>query len=189
MEPDETLMEKVAQGELSAFTQLFDRHQNSVCRFAFRFVGQWARAEELSQEIFVKLYRGAKGYRPTAKFRTYLFRVAANHCLNELRRGEYQASHLDEDAAAHSPSAERPDEAFQGRRLEAAVQRALGELTERERAAFCLCRFEGLSYKEIAQALSASEAAVKSLIHRATLALAKHLEAEQAELAPVRSRA
>src|SRR4051812_13374675 len=82
---------KVAQGDKRAFVTLFDRHQASVVRFAFRFVGSQARAEELAQDIFVKLYNSAKGYRPDAKFKTFMLRVATNHCLNELRRPEHRA--------------------------------------------------------------------------------------------------
>ena len=191
---DAELMLKVAQGDKAAFAALFDRYHRSVAQFAFRYVGDRARAEELTQDIFVKLYRSAKGYRPSAKFKTFLFRVAANHCLNEVRRGEYRVEHVSEGPDEEpidpaGPEAVRPDQEVQGRELERAVGEALGELSDRERAAFTMCRFEGLAYKEIAEALSASEAAVKSLIHRATLAVARRIEALQAGVAPARSRA
>lgn len=194
---DAELMDRVARGDRSAFAQLFDRHQASVCRFAFRYVGDRAKAEELAQEIFVKLYKSAPSYRPTARFKTFLFRVAANHCLNEVRRGEYRVSHettegTDEterplDVAA--PPGEGPEETLQARELERAVSAALGELSDRERAAFTMCRFEGMAYRDIASALSATEAAVKSLIHRATLAVARKLSSLEAGLSPARSRA
>ena len=193
---DAELMRRVAQGDKAAFAVLFDRYHASICRFAFRFVGDRARAEELTQDIFVKLYRSAKGYQPSALFKTYLFRVATNHCLNEVRRGEYRVSQVDAEAeegerapSLQAPEGERPDQALAGRELEKAVATALSRLSERERAAFTMCRFEGMAYREIAEALSASEAAVKSLIHRATLAVARHLEQLQAGLAPARSRA
>jgi RNA polymerase sigma-70 factor, ECF subfamily len=81
-------------------------------------------------------------------------------------------------------AAERPDAALEARQLERAVQAALEGMSDRERAAFCMCRFEGLPYKEIASALEASEAAVKSLIHRATLQVMKQVELLKAGLAP-----
>jgi RNA polymerase sigma-70 factor (ECF subfamily) len=183
-------MLKVARGDRRAFSELFDRHHRRVAGFAFRFVQDRARAEELAQDIFVKLYQNARGYRPSARFKTYLFRVATNHCLNELRRGEYRVKHVsdsDEGAAEvarreSSPSAEdgAPDRALEGKELERAVGAALANLSDRERAAFTMCRFEGMAYREIADALSASEAAVKSLIHRATLSVARALETFQA---------
>lgn len=193
---DAQVMLRVAAGDRKAFALLFDRYHASVARFAFRFVGDRARAEELTQDIFVKLYRNTKAYQPTAQFKTFLFRVATNHCLNEVRRGEYRVTHTttapteeDEGVEVAGPEGERPDEAVAGRELERAVGEALRGLSERERAAFTMCRFEGMAYRDIAEALEASEAAVKSLIHRATLAVARKVEELQAGQGPARSKA
>ncbi len=196
-ESDAQVMQRVAAGDRKAFALLFDRYHASVARFAFRFVGDPAKAEELTQDIFVKLYRNAKAYKPTAQFKTFLFRVATNHCLNEVRRGEYRVAHTttspteEEESGVEvaGPEGERPDEAVAGRELERAVGEALKGLSERERAAFTMCRFEGMAYRDIAEALEASEAAVKSLIHRATLAVARKIEELQAGTLPARSRA
>lgn len=189
---DAELMLRAGRGDEAAFSKLFDRHQRSVVRFAHRFVGDPARAEELAQEIFVKLYRNARRYRPSARFKTFLFRVAANHCLNEVRRGEYRVEQVSKDAQDEAtqplPDATTPDQQVAGRELEGAVRKALEGLSERERMAFSLCRFEGMAYRDIASALSASEAAVKSLIHRATLAVAKSIEALESGGMPARSR-
>ena len=116
---------------------------------------------------------------------TVSYRIATNTCLNDVRRkgveqleghvagdDEGKQSVFEREASGDSPEAHA-----EGRELESAVQRAIGAMSERERAAFCMCRFEGLAYKEIAVALQATEAAVKSLIHRATLTVARHLEA------------
>lgn len=184
-------MARVAGGDQGAFAVLFDRHSRSVARFCFRYVGEKARAEELTQDIFVKLYRNARGYKPSAKFKTYLFRVAANHCLNEVRRGEYRMPH--EDLAEHqslpTDAAAGPEANVEGQEVERAIGQALSGMSDRERAAFTMCRFEGMAYRDIAEALSASEAAVKSLIHRATLQVAKRIEELQAGALPERSRA
>jgi RNA polymerase sigma-70 factor (ECF subfamily) len=184
---DARLMQAVAKGDKAAFATLFDRHQRSVVRFAYRFVGSTARAEELAQDIFVKLYRSASGYRPTAKFKTFLFRVATNHCLNELRRGDYRLEQSEPDSAqgeadTREGGAVTPDQSLEGKELEKAVGAAMAKMSDRERLAFSMCRFEGLAYKEIADALQASEAAVKSLIHRATLQVMKQVEALKAGL-------
>jgi RNA polymerase sigma-70 factor, ECF subfamily len=196
VDADAELMLRVAGGDRRAFASLFDRHQRGVAQFAFRFVGDRARAEELTQDIFVKLYRNASRYRPSAKFKTFLFRVAANHCLNEVRRGEYQVKHVSEGPEegepleTAAPEADRPDQALAGRQLESTVGAALASLSERERTAFTLCRFEGMAYRDIAEVLQASEAAVKSLIHRATLAVAHKIKVFQSgEELPLRSRA
>jgi RNA polymerase sigma-70 factor (ECF subfamily) len=180
---DAALMVQVARGDRQAFTALFDRHHAGVVRFAWRFTGNQAQAEELAQDIFLKLFRSAKGYQPSAKFKTYLYRVATNHCLN-ARRGPAAKLEVTVDQTERplepSGSATTPGESLEGKELEALVARALNAMSERERAAFCMCRFEGLAYKDIALALEATEAAVKSLSHRATQTVARHLEAMHA---------
>ena len=108
-----------------------------------------------------------------------------------MRRGEYRApakAALEPDAET-SVAPDGPEDALWGRELERTVSKALAALSDRERAAFCMARFDGLSYREIACALGASEPAVKSLIHRATLAVAKQVEQLQAGSVPARSRA
>jgi len=181
---DAALMQAVARGDRGAFARLFDRHQGAVVRFCARFVGDPAVAEELAQDIFVKVYRGAGRYRPQARFTTWLFRVATNHCLNELRRPARRSEQSVEPAEEDSPSlldatpgGTTPVEALEAREVEAALRGAMAAMSARERAAFSLCRFEGLAYREVAEALEASEAAVKSLIHRATVRVVQHLDA------------
>jgi RNA polymerase sigma-70 factor (ECF subfamily) len=173
---DQERMRRVARGDRDAFVELFDRHQAAVVRFATRMVGDPARAEELAQDIFLRVYQAAPRYQPTARFTTWLYRVATHHCLNELRTparrapppaGEEALGTLAADAA-HGPEA-----VSAGHSLARVVQAALAALPDRERAAFALCRFEGLSYRDIAEALEATEPAVKSLIHRATVTLAE----------------
>ncbi len=194
---DEALMVAVGRGDKAAFSQLFDRHQAGVVRFCGRFVGSPARAEELAQDVFVKLYQSARRYTPGARFKTFLYRVATNHCLNELRRFDEQrqqlAKGLSADEAAQAldveASPDSPQLTLEGHQLEAAVAAAMAQLSARERAAFAMCRFEGMAYRDIAQALESTESAVKSLIHRATVTVMRHLEAWQQGLAPHRSLA
>ena len=182
VDEDAALMLRLRDGDRAAFTLLYDRHVRSVVNFAFRFVPERAKAEELTQEIFLKLFRSAGSYEPRAKFKTFLFRIAANHCLNERRRGVYKAETAlpqneegESVVEAVAPAAQSPDEMLAGKDLEAALGKAIAALPERERVAFTLCRFEGMAYKEIALALDTSEPAVKSLIHRATVSVAERL--------------
>lgn len=189
-EPDEDAkwMLQVAQGDRAAFTRLFDRHQQRVVRFCHRFVGDAHRAEELAQDVFVKLYKSAGRYQQTARFQTFLFRVATNTCLNELRRpgrvAEKVEAAMDDDerpgAIEQASAGETPDQVLEAKDVEKALQRALSGMSDRERAAFTMCRFEGMAYRDIADALEATEAAVKSLIHRASLQVLKHLDALKA---------
>ena len=151
-DPDVELMLAVKRGDQRAFAQLFDRYSRSVVQFAYRFVGDRARAEELAQDVFMKLYRSAGSYEANARFKTFLFRITANHCMNERRRGEYKAPHQSKDApppgsdAPSGPELEStdnsgPEQALLGRRLEAALAQALDGLSPRERAAFSMARF------------------------------------------------
>lgn len=194
---DARLMVAVGRGDKAAFSVLFDRHQAGVVRFCGRFVGNTARAEELAQDVFVKLYKSASRYSVDAKFKTFLYRVATNHCLNELRRfdekrqqeAKEMTSEQNESALEVEASPESPELSLAGKELEAAVASAMQQLSARERAAFTMCRFEGMAYRDIAQALESTESAVKSLIHRATVTVMKHVEAWQQGLLPSRSLA
>jgi RNA polymerase sigma-70 factor (ECF subfamily) len=183
-DPDAALMLAFQRGDQSAFRVLYERHARAMVGYCHRFVKDPARAEELAQDVFVKLHRAADRYSPSARFKTFLYRVATNHCLNEVRRGEYAAREAspglgDEDGApdldALPSQAASPHQALEAGRLADAVVRLLEGLPAKQRAAFVLCRFEGLSYEEIAEALETSVSAVKSLIHRATVAAAAAL--------------
>jgi RNA polymerase sigma-70 factor (ECF subfamily) len=186
-DPDAALMLAFQQGDERAFRSLYERNARAMVSFCHHFVRDAARAEELAQDVFVKLYRARDRYRSTARFRTYLYRIASNHCLNELRRGEYAARPAPAPSGAAGPpdpdalpsGAATPEQAARGRALEEAVRALLARLPEKQRAALVLCRFEGLSYEDIAQVLETTVPAVKSLVHRATVAAAEALAAFQ----------
>lgn len=198
-EPDEDArwMLQVAGGDRVAFARLFDRYQHRVVRFCQRFVGDRNRGEELAQDVFIKLFRSASRYQQTARFQTFLYRVATNTCLNELRRPSATAEKVEalmddgtSPGAVEQVSAdETPDQVLEAKDVEKALQGALAGMSARERAAFSMCRFEGMAYRDIAEALEATEAAVKSLIHRASLQVLKHLDALRVGVEPTRSTA
>jgi RNA polymerase sigma-70 factor (ECF subfamily) len=185
-DPDAALMLAFQGGDHAAFRFLFEKYGRAMVAFCHRFVRDSARAEDLAQDVFLKLHASAGAYRPTARFKTYLYRIATNHCLNELRRGEYAAARSRErdpegDDLDQLPGGEAtPEQHATAAALGRAVERLLASLPDKQRAAFVLCRFEGLSYEEIGEALGTSVSAVKSLVHRATVAAAEAL----APLAP-----
>ena len=181
-DPDAALMLAFQRGDQAAFRVLYERHARAMVAYCHRFVRDAARAEELAQDVFVKLHRAAHRYSPSARFKTFLYRVATNHCLNEVRRPEYAAREAAPAGEGGAPDLDglpsrqaSPQEALEAGRLAGAVGRLLDGLPEKQRAAFVLCRFEGLSYEEIAEALETSVPAVKSLVHRATVAAAAAL--------------
>jgi RNA polymerase sigma-70 factor (family 1) len=185
-DPDVQLMLRFQEGDMAAFQQLFNRYSSSVVNFAFRFVHSRERAEELAQEVFLQVYRWQNRYEPKAKFSTWLFKIANNHCLNEVRKGEYRVSHesLDSQPNDEGDGRERElpdtnprkgDDILAAKQAADKIQKILQRLPESQRSAVLLSRFEGLSYQEVAEVLGTTEKAVKSLVFRATQSLREGL--------------
>ena len=173
---DVDLMLACAAGDEGAFRELVDRHSDSVVNLVTRYLGNRTDAEDLAQEVFLKVYRARKRYEPTAKFSTWLYRVAVNACLNEVRnrknRPTFGAASLHADASGPGPSLEdgagrSPHEAAEASELHARVRLAVDGLPERQRLALLLNKFHGLGYEELASTLELSIPAVKSLLVRA----------------------
>ncbi|GEJ57405.1 RNA polymerase sigma factor [Anaeromyxobacter diazotrophicus] len=184
-DPDAALMVAFQGGDERAFRSLFEKYARPMVSFCHHFVRDQARAEELAQDVFLKVHRNAARYQPTARFKTFLYRIASNHCLNELRRGEYAGRRAVQDGGegalepvdpdALPGVAATPEEDAAGRALGRAVDLLLARLPEKQRAAFVLGRLEGMPYEEVAAVLETTVPAVKSLVHRATVAAAAAL--------------
>ena len=140
--------------------------------FAYNFIGNRPRAEELAQDVFLQVFRAGARYEANAKFTTWLYRIATNACLNEVRRPErrYRTRPLErepDESGAHGeiylpdPTALSGESALAGRELEARIREVLGTLPENQRAALVLSRVDGLSYREVADALECSESATR----------------------------
>lgn len=185
-DPDVQLMMRVRDGDSAAFRDLFSRYAEPVIHFAFRFVNNRDRAEELVQDAFLQIFRARSRYEPRARFATYLYRVVTNLCLNELRRFEYQGrtepleGQPNEEGEATreiaDESAPTAVESVAGSQATARVQAILDRLPENQKTALLLSRVEGFSYQEVAETLETSVSAVKSLIFRATQTLRHELE-------------
>ncbi|HTT70066.1 MAG TPA: RNA polymerase sigma factor [Anaeromyxobacteraceae bacterium] len=185
-DPDAALMVAFQGGDERAFRSLFEKYGRAMVSFCHHFVRDRSRAEELAQDVFLKLHCSADRYQPTARFRTFLYRIASNHCLNEVRRGEYgsrRALEAREGGEALSPTdpdslpatTASPEETSVASALGRAVEHLLERLPEKQRLAFVMGRLEGLSYEEIAAVLGTTVPAVKSLVHRATVSAASAL--------------
>lgn len=169
---DANLIAAFRKGDESAFEVLYGRHYPTVLNVAYRMLGDRDAAEDLAQDVFVKLYTSPGSYRPTAKLSTWLYRVTHNAFIDELRKRKNRPVELVPDI--HSPGASEQSD------LADAVQTALASLPEKQRAAVVLQRYEGLSYQEIAEVLGTSVPAVESLLFRAReslkAVLSKYLE-------------
>jgi len=186
LDPDAALMLRVKQGDTAAFTTLVEKYKQPVLNLAWRTLRDETEAEDLAQNVFVQAWKSAERYQATAKFSTWLFTIARNLCLNEIRRRvRHPAESLDqtrddsEDQPLHQVVDKRiaaaPDELLRGE-LEHKVDEALSALPENQRTALVLCRQEELSYEEIAAVLGCSLSATKSLIHRARETLKARLK-------------
>jgi RNA polymerase sigma-70 factor (ECF subfamily) len=167
-------MLQVKEGSQAAFEVLVEKYQGPLTNLIYHLVLDRAEAEELAQEVFLRAYRAASRYRAEAKFSTWLYRIAVNLCLNHLK-GRRAGQRLPLEDGFAASEAERPDLQLERRELARLVERALDALPERQRTAVVLHRFEGLSYREIAQAMDCSVEAVEALLGRAKASLGREL--------------
>lgn len=186
LDPDAALMLRVKQGDTAAFTELVEKYKQPIMNLAYRTVHDLTEAEDLAQNVFVQVFKSAARYKSTAKFSTWLFTIARNLCLNEIRRrSRHPAESLD---ATHPEQEDQPLQQYEDKRtfsppesllqgeLARNIDRALADLPENQRTAILLCRQEELSYEEIAEVLGCSVSATKSLIHRGRETLKERLK-------------
>ena len=183
--PSEELMARIAEGDQDVFEVLVDRHQTSILNLIYRFVGDRTQAKDLAQEVFIRVWQAAKTYKPEAKFTTWLYRITANLCLNELKSsrrrklfqflqfGEDQENTIEEVLVDASPS---PEDLLLSREQSRRISDALQSLPDNQRLALILKRYDDLSYQEIAQIIGCSVSAVDSLIVRAKRTLQEKLK-------------
>lgn len=185
-DPDAALMLRVRQGDRVAFEALVDKYKQPVMNLAYRTLHDATEAEDLAQHVFLQVFKSAHRYEVSAKFSTWLFTIARNLCLNEIRRrSRHPAESLDQSAPEHEELPLRqfedtktysPPDSLLYDELEEKIDRALRALPEKQRTAILLCRQDELSYEEIAQVLGCSVSATKSLIHRGRETLKQKLK-------------
>ena len=170
---DALLMLRVRDGDEECFRMLLNKHRIPVVNFLYRMVQDRAVAEELGQEVFLRVYRSRGSYEVSAKFTTWLFRIATHVALNNIRdnKAERVGRRVDEDSEGRAR--ELPDRApsTEQRLVERArlqeVRDAIGRLPEKQRAAVLMHKYEEMEYSQIAAVLECSESAVKSMLFRA----------------------
>jgi RNA polymerase sigma-70 factor (ECF subfamily) len=183
--PSEELMARVAKGDNDAFEILVNRHQTSVLSLIYRFIGDRTRAKDLAQEVFLRVWQAARSYKPQAKFTTWIYRITANLCLNELkssrrkkwlqflRFGDNLENTVEETLVDDTPS---PEDLLLAKERSRQIANALQSLPENQRMALILKRYDGLSYQEIAKVIGCSVSAVESLLVRAKRSLQEKLK-------------
>ncbi|MBI3848246.1 MAG: sigma-70 family RNA polymerase sigma factor [Planctomycetes bacterium] len=171
------LMLGLQKGDTAAFEILLRRHQEPILNLAYRFLGDRDEAEDLTQDVFLRLYRARASYRPDAKFTTWLYRIASNACLNALRARKGRRAMSLEGLAAdgrnatpiqiEDTKASAPPVALLRDEMGERIRGIVDGLPDAQRLAIVLNKYQDLSYEEVAEAMDLTVMAVKSLLFRA----------------------
>src|SRR5205807_279114 len=177
LERDAELMLRVRDGDAASFALLLDKHRGPVIHFIYRMVLSQAIAEELAQEVFLRVYRSRASYEPSAKFTTWLYRIATNLALNHARDTRHERPEntvrLDEPDPETGTTPDLPDDSLSAeeqilkRERLAAIRSKVNALPERQRVAVIMHKYQQMDYRQIAGVLKLSESATKSLLFRA----------------------
>ena len=169
---DHRLIELVAEGYPSAFEELIKRYEKAILNLAFRFLGDAEEAKDITQETFIRIYQNAASYKPSAQFKTYIFRIATNLCLDFIQKKKPEYT----DELPENPSSSTPLKELHQKETSEAVTGAVQSLPENQRIALLLHHFEGMKYAEIAGVMNTTVPAVESLLVRAKRTLRDKLK-------------
>lgn len=165
---EQALVQRAQSGDVQAFEELVRIYRNDVYALSYYFVKNREEAWDISQEVFIKAYRSVKYFRGEASFKSWLLRIAANQCKDQLKKRRLDTVSFDEAIQADAPGAELgPDRKTEANELGAAIQVAIDALPEKHRTAFLLREMEGLSYQEMAEAMACNIGTVMSRLHHA----------------------
>jgi len=183
VDQDLELMLKVKGGDAESFDILLRRYRMPLVSFLVRMVRDQALAEDLAQEVFLRVYQSRHRYQPEARFTTWLYRIATNLALNAIRDRKPVAAPIEsEEGERESETARLPDgrPTAEQQMMESdrarIIREALGQLPENQRAAVILHKYQNVDYRQISKILGVSESAVKSLLFRAYESLRARLE-------------
>ena len=166
-EPEIGWMVRIREGDMEAFRLLVEMHQARVIGTISKMLGSDAESEDLAQQVFIRVWKSAPRYKPTAKFTTWLFRITRNLVFNELRRKRHFADQAEEIPEPAERADKEPDQVLLGEELQLAIQDAINRLPESQRMAIILRRYEEMPYEEIAKVMWTTIPAVKSILFRA----------------------
>ena len=175
-DPDRDLIERIGRGDREAFDNLVLKYRKRVMGVAARMLGDPVEAEDLAQDVFVKVFYASKSFRGQSLFSTWLYRITANACLNRRRKLKREERVInDEIEPALSGGDSNPHSLLENKELKAFLERAIRAIPEEQRLVLILRDIEGLSYEEIAEALALELGTVRSRLHRARLEVQKRL--------------
>lgn len=161
------LMQRLAADDMAALGELFLRHHERVFALAYRILGDWASAEDVTQETFLRVQRGARRYTQTAQFSTWICRIVVNLCMDEKRRHKRHALAWVWVGRSEDTTGQNPAELHERKEQLAKLWQGIMRLNERQRQAVILHRLQGLSHQEISEQTGWTPSAVESLLVRA----------------------
>ncbi len=190
--PDEVLMEQLAGGSQLAFEELLARHETAVITFCYGFMRNREAAEDAAQETFLRVFRNSKRYQPVAKFTTWLYRIAANLCINELKKGKLRQNlSLDEPLGADPDGTKiierivsgegSPLTAVEKREAQDLISKAIDHLPDEQRTTLIMVEYHHMPYQDIADVLDVSVSAIKMRVKRARETLRETLKILQVQ--------
>jgi RNA polymerase sigma-70 factor (ECF subfamily) len=179
---DTDLMLQLKNGDETAFRTIVEKHQDYIFRLAFRYLTNHQDAEEITQDVFIKLYQSRASYKPRAKLSTYLYRITINLSLNRIRDRKrknwisLETLKSKQNEKIMLTDDQNPEKRIEQKEKQQFIKRAIGSLPNNQQTALILKRFEDLSYQEIAEVMETSVSAVEALLHRAKQNLQKKLK-------------
>lgn len=185
LDPDAQLMLKFKEGDTKSFEELMEKHQKLVINTAYRLIEDRVEAEDIAQEVFLRVYNQSQSYKPQAKFSTWLLKITKNLCLNRLRGKrrhpvvsfdspvETEEGKVPRDIPA--PVQARPDVFLERKELRDLIRKSIESLPPKQRMVVILAKYDNLPYQEIARVMGCSVTAVKLRLHRAKVRLKERL--------------
>ena len=174
LDPDAKLMLQFKRGEEDCFEQLMKKYKNRVVNIIYKFIGDRDEAKDLAIEVFLRVYKSAKNYQAISKFSTYLYKIAVNLCLNELRRRKKHRV-ISLNMSVFPDQFPSPLSILEQREKNALIKKMIDTLPSSQKTALILQTYEGLSYKDISKILDCSVKGVERRLHRAKINLKKKL--------------
>ncbi|HHV97234.1 MAG TPA: sigma-70 family RNA polymerase sigma factor [Clostridiaceae bacterium] len=185
---ENVLIEKSKKGDISAFEELIETYQNKVFNIAYSMLNNYEDANDVAQEVFIRVYKSIKNFKGESSFSTWLYRITTNVCLDELRkRKNKNVVSIDEDIPFDDGEVTRqivddgptPDIIAEKKEVREIVNEAIGQLSEEHKTVIILRELQGLSYEEISKIINCPRGTVKSRINRARSALKNILKSKK----------
>lgn len=173
---DKIFIQRLKKRDERAFELFVRKHQNMVFSLALRFLGNYQEAEDITQEIFITVFKQIETFKEESSISTWLYRISVNHCKNRIKYLSRRQVHKERDSKVREQSAsegfltskpDKPDEVLEAKETEAVIMEALSFLDEDHKTILLLRELENLSYQQIAEIMKIEEGTVKSKLHRA----------------------